>query len=207
MKIQIIKSFVTLKHLNLMVPTSSRLRAVNRMRVNEFTTTLQLSTLNIEGVLVPKISESDKKMGESFNNIESSINNEDDVLFNVLKYSFVIRYLSNNQAIVYSSLFDSYLPLNLHLSSQALSSGMKPQSEKYQSNKPELKAEYETLFTQKLENSEIESSPPLIKKLYLSGYTNNILVNDPFFSQMFLVYCLILLIILIFIVKSVIFRR
>ena len=105
------------------------------MRVNELVNrTLQLSILEIEGVLVPKSSDRDKQVGESLANIESSINNEDDLLFSLLKYSFVVRYLSNNQAIIYSSLLESYLPLNLHLSSQALSSGMKPATEKYQSN-------------------------------------------------------------------------
>ena len=178
------------------------------MRVNEQDNqTLPLASIIIENVLIPELSEGEKKIGQSFNNLESSINSEDDVLMSLLKYSFVLRFVSNNQIIVYSSLLESSVPINLHLSTQALSSGMKPLSERFESNQPEYKSAYSTLFEQKLDASSINESPPLIKKLYLNGYTNNILINDPFFSQMFFIYLTLLITITLYLLSRAAARK
>ena len=124
-------------------------------------------------------------------------------MVNILKYSFVVRYLSNNQIIVYSGLLETKIPINLHLSTQALSSGMKPLSEGYLSNQPESRSEFSAPFQQSLSTSEFDGSPALIKKLYLNGYTNNILTNDPFFSQMFFTYLIILILLFVWLLLMI----
>jgi hypothetical protein len=35
-------------------------------------------------------------MAQSFDNVEKMVNNDDNLLFNILKYTFVMRYISNN---------------------------------------------------------------------------------------------------------------
>ena len=76
---------------------------------------LELISISLRDILVPQLSESDKKMAQTFDNIEKSLNSEDNFLINALKYTFIIRYLSNNQVILYSSLLNADIPLNLHL--------------------------------------------------------------------------------------------
>ena len=188
-RLQIRKSFVVPKLIGLRVPPQSRLRAVNRMRVNEFDdSTLNLTLLKLDKVLVPSLSEGDLKLGKTFNNIEEFINQENNLLLNIIKYSFVLRFFSNNQVIILASLLEARIPMNLHVSTQALSSGLKPLPEKYYAERAEEKERYEVMFGREVTPDEIEQTPPKLLKLYLSGYTRNILVNDPYFSQMFLVY-------------------
>ena len=102
--------------------------------------------------------------------------------------------MSNNQIIVYSSFLESLISINLHLSTQALASGLKPLTEKYRQNQPEYQDSYQILFQKKLKSSEVTNLQPSINKLYQSGYTSNILINDPYFVQLLLIYSLSLLI-------------
>ena len=171
------------------------------------TGSMLLATVKKSSMIVPEITLNDRKIGQSFDDVEASINNEDDLLINILKYSFVLRYLSNNQVIVFSSLLDANLPLNLHLSNQALSSGMKPQTEKYLSNSPEYKSSYESIFSSQIDRSALSTNPPKVRKIYLSGYTGNILVNDPFFSQMFMLFMGLILILAALLRKNIIRDR
>ena len=102
------------------------------MRVNEDENrSYLLKVIEISQLLTPLVSENDKGVAQFFSDFESAINNDQDILVTLLKYSFFLRYLSNNQVLVYSGLLSVHLPHNLHLSTQALSAGMKPLSEKY----------------------------------------------------------------------------
>lgn len=116
----------------MMVPPDSRLRAENRMRLNEFDDQdLELNLVLIDRVIVLALSESDRKMAESLNNLEASINSDGSPVMKILKYSFVLRFVSNNQIMILSSFLEVHIPINFHISTQALSSGMKPGTELY----------------------------------------------------------------------------
>ena len=113
---------------------------------------------------------------------------EENVLMEILKYSFLLRYVSNNQVIALGSFLEAEIPMNLHICTQALSAGLKPRSEKYFQERLEFREKYKLMFGQEINSSEIDQSSPNIQKLYLSGYTRNILINDPFFCQMLLLF-------------------
>ncbi len=81
------------------------------------------------GIILSK--STDKQISQNFDDIDKYIQNSDNILMSLLKYSFLIRYLSNNQIIVYSSLMNINSPINFHIATQALSSGFKPESEKF----------------------------------------------------------------------------
>lgn len=67
------------------------------MRVNEAQKeAILLSSIEIMGLLVPENTERDKKISQGFNGVEESLNSQDNIMMNVIKYSFVLRYLSNN---------------------------------------------------------------------------------------------------------------
>ena len=151
LRIKVRNSFAVSKSISIIVPSQSRLRADNRMRLNEFDNqTLTLTSIAFERILVPQISGSDKSTAQSFQSLEESINQDNNMLMNTLKYCFVIRYLSNNQIIVYSGLLKSEISINLHISTQALSSGMKPLSEKFNQNSQEYLESYSVVFMQKI---------------------------------------------------------
>ena len=101
------------------------------MRVNEFSETIELAVIELNYLLVPQLSESDKKLTRSFDDIESYVKSDNNILMSILKYSFLIRYLSNNQILVFGSLMNLSLPINFHVATQALTSGLKPKTEQY----------------------------------------------------------------------------
>ena len=173
------------------------MQAENGMRLNEYLNqSTKIYETVVPGVLIPHQSLGDKQISRSLESIDSLLNSEDTALVDILKYTFILRYLSNNQIMVLSSLLECYSPINLHLATQALSSGLKPRSEKFQQSSGDEPWRYRTLFSGYLEAAEITSKTSAqSRKLSLSGYTNNLLINDPLFSQMFLLYsaCLILL--------------
>ena len=81
------------------------------------------------------------------------------------------------------------IPINLHISNQALSSGLKPLSEKYYQSQLEYRTHVPSIFRLRPSVSEVGSpNPDGQRKLYLSGFTGNLLLNDPSFSMMFLIY-------------------
>lgn len=114
---------------------------------------------------------------------------------NILKYSFVLRQVSNNQIILYSSFLESKIPMNLHLSTQALSSGMKPSPEYFNQLSFREKDKYQIFYYFTIESTQIDSVQPQIRKLWLSGYTGNIFINDPFFIFLFLSIIFILIVV------------
>ena len=182
LSIAILKPFTKEKSVMVMVPPVSRLRAENNMRVNEMRNKdLILTTITETKVLIPTLSNADMKMAQSMDNIEEAINRGGSPLMVILKYSFFLRFVSNNQIIVFSSLLEAKLPINLHISVQALSSGLKPKTEKFRQLKPELESEYKIIFGQKVGLEDLNPEQVRIRKIWLSGYTTNILVNDPFF--------------------------
>ena len=105
---------------------------------------------------------------------------------NLMKYSFVLRYLSNNQIIVYGSLMNIQSPINFHFSTQAFSGSLKPEAEKFNSNNPTIKTTYLGLFGTVISSDKINPNTSKIIKLSLNGFTHNLLINDPIFCMMFL---------------------
>lgn len=169
------------------------MEATNGMRLNDdlSNSTLDLRDFRLERIILPSSSSGEgwnSKMGEIFSEISQLAQNQDNVLINLLKYTFIIRYFSNNQIIVVQSLLRTELPLNLHLSTQALSSGLKPFTESYQQNDLDLdKVEaQETIFKIRIPERERRYSYSENRKLRLSGYSNNLFLNDPMFCQIFL---------------------
>ena len=87
------------------------------MRLNDFSDlVLQLRVIEFEHFLRPSLSDSDKKLSRAFDDLESYINNDNNFLINILKYTFFMRYISNNQIILFSSMLNIQLPINLHVS-------------------------------------------------------------------------------------------
>ena len=78
--------------------------------------------------------------------LEEQISSGDNLLVNVLKYSFILRYLSNNQVIALASFLEAQIPINLHILTQTLSSGLKPRTEKYSQRSLKEQEFYESLF-------------------------------------------------------------
>lgn len=102
------------------------------MRLNESPNqSLTLREIFLERVLIPQVSDTEKKLTESLRNVEKQMGSESSLLMSILGYSFVFRYLSNNQPIILLGLLDLKKPMNLHISTQALSNGMKPVTEAY----------------------------------------------------------------------------
>ena len=74
-----------------------------------------LSTILVNKILVPSSSSADKRTSEIFSDIEHYLNSGDNLFVDLLRYTFILRYFSNNQIIAVMSLLDSRIPLNLHL--------------------------------------------------------------------------------------------
>ena len=164
------------------------------MQVNEFPDKpLSLIKINVEQVLIPQLSEAGKEMTKAMVKIENYIKQDDNILMNTLKYSFVLRYLSNNQVIVLSSLLNIKVPINFHIATQALSSGLKPETELYQLSSRPFKEEYPIFFGQTLKQDELTVRTSRIWKFNMSGYTNNLFVNDPFFVMLVILLVLLLI--------------
>ena len=132
LRLKVLKSFLNTRIVTLVVPATSRLRATNRMNLNEYRNqSLVLQRANIRGVIVPSLSDSDKRLSESFQALSNSLNSGNNTLMNLMRYTLIFRYLSNNQILILLSFLEVRVPLNMHFSTQALSSGMKPDTEKY----------------------------------------------------------------------------
>lgn len=127
---------------------------------------------------------------------------------NILKYSFLLRFLSNNQVILLSSFLEAQIPINLHLSTQALVAGMKPSTEIFgQTQKPE-RSSYKLIFQSEVESTEISVREDLgLRKLVYSGYTQNIFVNDPFFSQTGFILATLMAFITVYLLLSILYQR
>ena len=126
-------------------------------------------------------------MLKSFDSLDSLVNSGDNVLMDVLKYSFVLRYLTNNQVIVYGSLMNAKYPLNFHLSSQAFSNGLKPGNEKYNQQEVPRVDNFQGIFGTQISSKAITFRESRIRRLSLNGYTNNIFINDPIFSMILII--------------------
>lgn len=141
-------------------------------------------------------------MLKSFDSLDSLVNSGDNVLMDLLKYSFVLRYLSNNQIIVYGSLMSAKYPLNFHLSSQAFSNGLKPGNEKYSQQEVPRVDNFQGIFGTRISSEAITFRESGIRRLSLNGFTNNIFINDPTFSMILLILLpLILILTIILIVR------
>ena len=108
-----------------------------------------------------------------------------------------MRYLSNNQIIMYGSLLEAKLPIIFHISTQAFSSGLKPETEKYNQNQPLKKSVYYGPFGSAIGSHQISDQESRILKFSINGYTNNLLLNDPVLSMLILVLTPIILILAI----------
>ena len=49
----------------------------------------------------------DKQLLSSLDNVQKYINSEDSLVSNILKFSLALRYLSNNQIILYASFLSA----------------------------------------------------------------------------------------------------
>ena len=67
------------------------------MKVNEDKLqNLLLFSTSLDTIVVPVLSERSQNMIQSFDDLANMMSSEDNALMNILKYSFFLRYLSNN---------------------------------------------------------------------------------------------------------------
>ena len=145
--IQIKKSFITRKSITVVVPQQSRLISVDKIWLNNLENeSLSLTRFTYDQILLPQQTERDISVLTSFDEIEQVIDSEDNLLMNILKYSFVLRFISDNQIMLVTSLMNFTLPMNLHLSTQAFLSEIKPQPERFGQSRREQKMRYRVLF-------------------------------------------------------------
>lgn len=151
------------KRIDLLVPPGSKLSSADGILFNKFKyEILKLSQVEIDNILIPEISETEKNMYKSLQRVEEVINSENNLWVNILKYSFLLRFFSNNQIIALASLMNVRIPINLHSSTQSLSSGLKPRSEKYRQNILESKDEYMVIFGLKVEKNQLSLESPIL---------------------------------------------
>ena len=177
---------------------NSQIQSTSEVRLNsQSDVEPELGLIELTDILVPELSDSDKRVLQQLKSLENYLEGDENILANILKYSFALRYLSNNQILLYSTFLEISVPINQHLTAQVLCGGMKPLSESYQQKSVEPKSSYTGLLNRRIESSEIAAPKIGFRKLWLSGYTNNIIANDPFFSQLFLLHLLLLAFLLV----------